>query len=63
MLSCFLLSVSLALFSTSFMVKTFLIDVERYEPLKLRAYSYRTIKVSSKSFETARKDAEEMNWV
>ena len=63
MLSCFLLSVSLALFSTSFMVKIFLIDVERYEPLKLRAYSYRTIKVSSKSFETARKDAEEMNWV
>ena len=63
MLSCFLLSVSLVLFSTSFMVKIFLIDVERYEPLKLRAYSYRTIKVSSKSFETARKDAEEMNWV
>ena len=63
MLSCFLLSVSLALFSTFFMVNIFLIDVERYEPLKLRAYSYRTIKVSSKSFETARKDAEEMNWV
>ena len=63
MLSCFLLSVSLALFSTSFMVKTFLIDVERYEPLKLRAYSYRTIKDSAKSFETARKDAEAMNWV
>ena len=62
MLSCFLLSVSLALFS-SFMVKIFFIDVERYEPLKLRAYSYRTIKASSKSFETARKDAEEMNWV
>ena len=36
MLSCFLLSVSLALFSTSIMVKIFLIDVERYEPLKLR---------------------------
>ena len=63
MLSCFLLSVSLALFSTSFMVKIFLIDVDRYEPHKLRAYSYRTIKASSKSFETARKDAEEMNWV
>ena len=63
MLSCFLLSVSLALFSTSFMVKIFLIDVDRYEPLKLRAYSYRTINASSKSFETARKDAEEMNWV
>ena len=45
------------------MVKIFLIDVERYEPLKIRAYSYRTIKASSKSFETARKDAEEMNWV
>ena len=44
MLSCFLLSVSLALFSISFMVNIFLIDVERYEPLKLRAYSYRTIK-------------------
>ena len=63
MLSSFLLSVSLALFSTSFMVKIFLIDVGRYEPLKLRFYSYRTIKASSKSFETARKDAEEMNWV
>ena len=63
MLSCFLLSVSLALFSTSFIVKIFLIDVERYEPLKLRAYSCRTIKAFSKSFETARKDAEEMNWV
>ena len=62
MLSCFLLSVSLALFSLSFMVKIFLIDVERYESLKLRAYSYRTIKASAKSFETARKDAEEMNW-
>ena len=32
MLSSFLLSVSLALFSISFMVKIFLIDVERYEP-------------------------------
>ena len=63
MLSCFLLSVSLALFSTSFIVKIFLIDVERYEPLKLRAYSDRTIKASSKSFETGRKDAEEMSWV
>ena len=42
MSSAFLLSVSLALFSTSFMVKIFLIDVGRYEPLKLRAYSYRT---------------------
>ena len=31
--------------------------------LKLRAYSYRTIKASSNYFETARKDAEEMNWV
>ena len=30
--------------------------------LKLRAYSYRTIKASPKSFETARKDEEEMNF-
>ena len=63
MWSAFLLSVSLVLFSTCFMVKIFLIDVGRYEPLKLRAYSYRTIKASSKSIETARKDAEEMNCV
>ena len=38
----FLLSVSLALFSPCFMVNIFFIDVGRYEPLKSRAYSYRT---------------------
>ena len=42
MSSDFLLSVSLDLFLTCFMVKMLFIEVGRYEPLKLRACSYRT---------------------
>ena len=42
MSSGFLLSVSLDLFLTCFMVKMLFIEVGRYEPLKLRACSYRT---------------------